>query len=77
MDILRNEKKKVKDTSIVKSWYVNNQNNSDYRTSKLENRVTISSERQMPFYSNVQMKKKEKARFAAMLLLGGVGKYKK
>ena len=75
--MLRNEKKKVKDTSIVKSWYVNNQNNSDYRTSKLENRVTISSERQMPFYSNVQMKKKENARFAAMLLLGGVGKYKK
>lgn len=75
--MLRNEKKKVKDTNIVKSWYVNNQNNSDYHTSKLGNRVTISSERQMPFYSNVQMKKKEKARFAAMLLLGGVGKYKK
>lgn len=75
--MLRNDKKKVKDASIVKSWYVNNQNNSDYRTSKLENNVNISSKYKMPFYSNVQMKNKEKARFAAMLLLGGIKKLNK
>jgi len=75
--MLRNEKSKHKDTKIVQSWYVNNSNNSDFRTRKLENKVTMSSEKRMPFYSNVQMRNKEKARFAAMLLLGGVGKYKK
>lgn len=74
--MLRNEKNKHKDTKIVQSWYVNNSNNSDFRTRKLENKVVMSSEKRMPFYSNVQMKNKEKARFAAMLLLGGVGKYK-
>lgn len=75
--MLRNEKNKHKDTKIVQSWYVNNSNNSDFRTRKLENKVIMSSEKRMPFYSNVQMRNKEKARFAAMLLLGGVGKYKK
>lgn len=75
--MLRNEKKKEKDAQIVKSWYVNNSNNSDFRSSKLENKVIMSSEKRMPFYSNVQMERKEKARFNAMLLLGGIGRYKK
>ena len=74
--MLRNEKVKQKDTQIVKSWYVNNGNNSDYRSSKLEDKVVMSSPKKMPFYSNVQMAKKEKARFNAMLLLGGFGRKK-
>jgi hypothetical protein len=74
--MLRNEKVKQKDTQIVKSWYVNNGNNSDYRSSKLEDKVVMSSPKKMPFYSSVQMEKKEKARFEAMLLLGGFGRKK-
>ena len=69
--MLRNERKKAKDSQIVKSWYVNNANNSDFRSSKLENRMIISSPRKMPFYSNSQIEKRERARFNAMLLLGG------
>lgn len=74
--MLRNERKKAKDSQIVKSWYVNNANNSDFRSSKLENRVNMTTPKRMPFYSTKQNEEKEKARFNAMLLLGGIGKGK-
>lgn len=74
--MLRREKSKVKDSQIVKSWYVNNSTNSDFRSSRLENKVDMSSEKRMPFYSSVQVQNKEKARFNAMMLLGGIGRKK-
>ena len=74
--MIRKEKTKVKDTQIVRSWYVNNGNNSDFRTVKLEDKVSMSSNKRMPFYSSTQIEEKNRARFEAMLLLGGIGKKK-
>ena len=69
--MLKNERDKSKDTSIVKSWVINNSANNDRITRKLNDHVTISLNRKLPFYSTQQIDKMEKQRINAMILLGG------
>ena len=69
--MLKNESDKSKDTSIVKSWVINNSANNDRITRKLNDHVTISLNRKLPFYSTQQIDKMEKQRINAMILLGG------
>lgn len=72
--MLRNEKSKAKDISVVKSWQVNNNYNS--RVSTMPEDVEISKNTVMPFFSTAQINKAEKARINAMILLGGFGRRK-
>lgn len=69
--LLKSERLKKKDGSIVRSWAVNNSHNQNYNTRELKDNVEISSRNRMPFYSSTQIAKRERARFNAMLLLGG------
>lgn len=69
--MLKNERTKEKDVSIIKSWRVNNSLNSNYNSMNLESTVEISTTTKLPFYSSQQIQQKEKSRFEAMLLMGG------
>ena len=69
--MLKNERDKSKDTSIIKSWVINNSANNNRITRKLNDHVTISLNRKLPFYSTQQIEKMEKQRVNAMILLGG------
>ena len=69
--LLKNEKDKSKDMSIVKSWCVNNTTNSDFSSRQLDYNVTISQKRQMPFFSSRQIEKAERQKLNAMIMLGG------
>lgn len=73
--MLRNEKLKNKDQVIINSWMVNN-NHSINKTPNIGNTINISNTR-MPFYSTRNKTEREKARFNAMLLLGGIKKIKR
>ena len=72
--LLKNEKDKSKDMSIVKSWYVNNTRNSNLPKHQLEDSVNMAIERKMPFFSSRQIEKEETRRINAMILLGGFRK---
>lgn len=72
--LLKNEKDKSKDMSIVKSWYVNNTRNSNLPKHQLENSINMAMERKMPFFSSRQIEKEEARRINAMILLGGFRK---
>lgn len=69
--MLRSDKTKAKDVSIVKSWYVNNNSNSTFETRHLSPSLTISEQYKMPFYSSSQIAQQEQKRLDAMMLLGG------
>ena len=69
--MLKNERTKEKDGQIVKSWRVNNASNSNRDSIRLKERIEISSERNLPFYSSIQMEKDRQKRINAMILLGG------
>ena len=69
--LLKNEKDKSKDMSIVKSWCVNNATNTDFSSRQLDYNVTISQKRQMPFFSSKQIERAEKQKLNAMIMLGG------
>ena len=69
--LLKNEKDKSKDMSIVKSWCVNNTTNTDFSSRQLDYNVTISQKRQMPFFSSKQIERAEKQKLNAMIMLGG------
>ena len=69
--LLKNERDKSKDMSIVKSWCVNNTTNNDFSSRQLENNVMISQKRQMPFFSSRQIERAEKQKLNAMIMLGG------
>ena len=75
--MLRHDKQKARDSKMLSSWFVNNQsfNKDTYHGDK--NNVNICNPRQMPIYSSRQLEKKEMDKFNAMMLLGGVTKYKK
>lgn len=75
--MIRHEKEKEKDASIIKSWRVNNAYNTDVTTRSLNDGYTMSEHTRMPFYSNRQSKLDEKKRMYAMLMLGGFIKSKK
>lgn len=72
--LLKNEKDKSKDMSIVKSWYVNNTRNSNLPKHQLEDSINMAIERKMPFFSSRQIEKEETRRINAMILLGGFRK---
>ncbi len=72
--LLKNEKDKSKDTSIVKSWCVNNTRNSNLSKRQFEDSVDMATNRQMPFFSSRQIEREEKRRINAMILLGGFRK---
>ena len=72
--LLKNEKDKSKDMSIVKSWYVNNTRNSNLPKHQLEDSINMAIERKMPFFSSRQIEKEEARRINAMILLGGFRK---
>lgn len=68
--MLKNERTKQKDTTIVKSWFVNNGNTTTYTNAMKEN-VEISKQTKAPYYvSSIDQRQKDK-RFDAMLMLGG------
>ena len=69
--MLKNERTKEKDGQIIKSWRVNNAANSNRDSIKFREQVDISSERELPFYSSIQMEKERQNRINAMILLGG------
>lgn len=69
--LLKNEKDKSKDMSIVKSWCVNNTTNTDFSSRQLDYNVTISQKRQMPFFSSKQIERAERQKLNAMIMLGG------
>ena len=69
--MLKNERTKEKDSQIIKSWRVNNASNSNRNTMKLRERVGISEDKRLPFYSSIQMEKDRQHRINAMILLGG------
>lgn len=70
--MLRNEKLKSKDQVIINSWMINN-NRSVNNKPTIGNTINISNTR-MPFYSTRSKTEQQKARFNAMLLLGGIKK---
>ena len=72
--MLKNERDKSMDASIVKSWCVNNANNTNYNSRNLSDKLTASDNRRLPFYSSAQIDKMEKKRINAMILLGGFRK---
>jgi len=45
--MLKTERMKTKDTCIVKSWYINNDTNTDLNTKHLRDNVNISSRKEM------------------------------
>ena len=69
--MLKSEKQKAKDKYIVKSWYVNNANNTTPATKQLKQERNISDYRRNfdPFMFD--RKKQEKMRMAACIMLGG------
>lgn len=69
--MLKSEKQKAKDKYIVKSWYVNNSNNTTPRTQKLndEERINKDARKFNPFMFD--RKKQERMRMAACIMLGG------
>lgn len=70
--MLRNEKNKHKDTSIVKSWFVNNNNIYSPQTRLVnESTIDMSKTAKLPLYSQPQKPNNENARLNAMLMLGG------
>jgi hypothetical protein len=69
--MLRNEKTREMDMSIVKSWRVNNSYTTDHRSMKLQYKVNMKENTVFPFYSSRQMEDDRKRRLNAMLLLGG------
>jgi len=72
--LLKNERDKSKDMTIVKSWYVNNTRNSNLPKHQLETSVNMAIERKMPFFSSRQIEEEETRRINAMILLGGFRK---
>lgn len=70
--MLRNERTREMDASIVKSWRVNNGYNTETKTMSLKDKLNVSSENApLPFYSSRQMEDDRRKRLNAMLLLGG------
>jgi hypothetical protein len=69
--MLRNERTREMDMSIVKSWRVNNSYTTDNRSMKLQDNVNMKEHTILPFYSSRQMEDDRKRRLNAMLLLGG------
>ena len=69
--MLKSEKQKTKDKCIVKSWYVNNANNtaSSIRQLKEEENINKYDRRFDPFMFDG--KKQERMRMAACIMLGG------
>lgn len=69
--MLKSEKQKVKDKCIVKSWYVNNANNTVQTTQQLKEKENINrhNSRFDPFMFDY--KKQERMRMAACIMLGG------
>lgn len=69
--MLKSEKQKVKDKYIVKSWYVNNSNNTNLTTKQL-NKQTEASKCNKSFNPFMfDYKKQERMRMAACIMLGG------
>ena len=69
--MLKSEKQKVKDKCIVKSWYVNNANNTVQTTQQLKEKENINrhNSRFDPFMFDY--KKQERMRMTACIMLGG------
>lgn len=73
--MLKSDRLKKKDGSIVKSWVVNNEENTDLNTKHLREKVTISSTKEMarkfnPF-GNTNEKENETRFINACIMLGG------
>lgn len=74
--MIKTDKIKEKDKYIAKSWFVNNVDNTDFRTRHLDNKVNISSNKEMarkfsPFIYN---EKDDEQRFLkGCIMLGGFG----
>lgn len=72
--MLKTEKMKQKDSSIVKSWFVNNSLNTDLSTKHLRNNVNIASNKEMakkysPFGNS--QRNDDKNMINACIMLGG------
>ncbi len=74
--MLKSEKNKKKDATIVASWYVNNQNNTESRVKPEIDKsisVSISAHYKMNPFVNEQ-KKQEQKHMVACIMLGGYGR---
>lgn len=69
--MLKSEKQKAKDKYIVKSWYVNNSNNTNLVAKQLNGQTDVSKYKKSfnPFMFDY--KKQERMRMAACIMLGG------
>lgn len=77
--MIRRDKIKAKDSTIVSSWFVASAKTQNYNVRNLNQTIDISSTKpkhQLPFYSS-KAANDEQRRFAAMMLLGCVKKIKK
>lgn len=77
--MIRRDKIKAKDSTIVSSWFVASAKTQNYNVRNLNQTIDISSTKpklQLPFYSS-KGANDEQRRFAAMMLLGCVKKFKK
>ena len=77
--MIRRDKIKAKDSTIVSSWFVASAKTQNYNVRNLNQTIDISSTRpkhQLPFYSS-KGANDEQRRFAAMMLLGCVKEFKK
>ena len=70
--MLRKERDKKRDAVILSSWVVNNSNNTDYDSSKLQDNVSISSKGyRMPIYSMSSAERAKKNMVNAMIMMQG------
>jgi hypothetical protein len=69
--MLRNEKTREMDASIVKSWRVNNGYTARNDTKRISDKIDMNANKVLPFYSSRQMEDDRRRRLNAMLILGG------
>ena len=72
--MLKTERMKTKDTCIVKSWYINNDTNTDLNTKHLRDNVNISSRKEMARKFNpftYGSNNSDKDMITACVMLGG------
>lgn len=69
--MLRNEKTREMDASIVKSWRVNNGYTARNDTKHISDKIDMNANKVLPFYSSRQMEDDRRRRLNAMLILGG------
>lgn len=70
--MLRKERDRKRDASILKSWRVNNGNNTETNTKTLEDNLSIEAKGyKIPFYSTSSAERSKKNMLNSMIMMGG------